>query len=89
LKKVVFTDKDGLKRLSILRDKDNDPEAGIIQSPPDLSQLDWQVIVKNIHNGLMEHELITLKDVQIRGAEFNKIIMAAVVKPIFGLYQQE
>lgn len=89
MKKVTFTDGNGYNHNSIIRDNDTDPTLGIIQSPPDLRQLDWDEMARNIHNALLERGLLTIKDVQVRNNEFNQIILAKVGKKIFALYQQE
>lgn len=89
MKLLTFTDPDGYSHKSLVRDTDTDPSIGLIQSPPDLRQLDWEAIAKNIHNALLERELFTIQDVQIRNAEFNQIILAKVVKQIYRLYQDQ
>lgn len=88
MKKVFFT-RDGFNYASLIRDNDTDPSTGIIQSPPDLRQLDWNSIQRNLHNALLEHNLLTLKDIQIRQNEFNKIVLSAVGKPLMNLYQED
>lgn len=88
MKLLTYTDEDGFTYQSLVRDNDTDPSIGLIQSPPDLRQLDWEAIVKNIHNALLERELFTIQDVQIRSTEFNQIILAKVVKQIYRLYQE-
>lgn len=89
MKLLTFTDDEGYNHKSLVRDNDTDPAIGLIQSPPDLRQLDWEAIVKNIHNALLERELFTIQDVQIRSTEFNQIILARVVKQIYRLYQEQ
>lgn len=89
MKLLTYTDSDGFTYQSLVRDNDTDPSIGLIQSPPDLRQLDWDAIARNIHNALLERELLTIQDVQIRSAEFNQIILAKVGKRIFALYQQQ
>lgn len=89
MKLVTYTDENGFNHNSLLRDGDTDPAAGLLQSPPDLRQLDWEEIARVIHNKLLERGLLTLKDVQIRSTEFNQIILASVGKKILALYQQE
>ena len=89
MKRVTFTDDDGYTHTSLVRDTDTDPAAGLLQSGPDLRQLDWDEIARNIHNKLVERGLIYLKDVQIRQNEFNQIILASVGKRIFALYQEQ
>lgn len=89
MKLVTFTDQNGYNHKSLLRDNDTDPAIGLLQSPPDFTQLDWNEIARNIHNALLDAGLLTVNDVQIRQADFNKIILAKVGKKIFALYQQE
>lgn len=89
MKLLTYTDSDGFTYQSLVRDNDTDPSIGLIQSPPDLRQLDWDAIARNIHNALLERELFTIQDIQIRGTEFNQIILAKVVKQIYRLYQDQ
>lgn len=88
MRQTIFT-RNGFNYISLIRDNDTDPTTGIIQSPPDVQQLDWESIQRNLHNTLLERGLLTLKDVQIRQNEFNKIVLAAVGKPLLKLYQGE
>lgn len=88
MKLVTFTDPNGFNHKSLIRDNDSDPAIGLIQTVPDLTRLDWEAMARSIHNKLVERELFTLKDVQERNVEFNQVIMATVVKPIFALYQE-
>ena len=89
MKSVTYTDQNGYNHNSLLRDADTDPSIGILQSPPDLRQLNWEEIARTIHNALLERGLLTVHDVQIRNNEFNQIILAKVGKKIFALYQQQ
>lgn len=89
MKLVTFEDESGYKHNSLIRDNDTDPTIGILQSPPNLDQLDWQVIKVTLHNMLLEKGLITLGDAQNQASEFNKCVLSAVGKPLFRLYQQE
>lgn len=89
MKVLTFLDQNGIERQSLVRDNDTDPAIGLVQSPPDVQSLNWQAISKSIYLKLLERGLFTLKDIQVRNVEFNQIIMATVVKPIFGLYQEE
>lgn len=89
MKLLIYSDSDGYNQASLVRDTDSNPTLGLLQSPPDIRQLDWEQIKKDIHNKLLERGLITLRDIQIRNVEFNQVVMSSVVKPIFGLYQKE
>lgn len=79
----------GRKHKSLIRNGDTDPTIGLIQSPPDLTQLDWQAIQVNLHNALLDKGIITLSDAQSRVNDFNQCVLAAIGKPLFRLYQQE
>lgn len=87
--KLVTFERDGKRYKSLIRDNDTNPEIGLIVSPPDLSQLDWQAIETKLHNALLDKNLVTLHEVQSRQAEFNQCVLAAIGKPLFSLYQNE
>jgi hypothetical protein len=61
MKIVIWKDKHGYKHRSLLRDTDRDDQAayGVPQDPPDLNQIDWEEVKKEIHNHLVEKGLIT------------------------------
>lgn len=89
MKEVTYTDANGYKHKSLVRDTDTDPSIGLLKSPPDLEQLDWYVIKLTLHNLLLDKGIITLEDAQSRPNEFNQCVLAAVGKPLFKLYQQQ
>ena len=89
MKLLTYTDTNGFKHKSLVRDIDTDPSIGLLKSPPDLNQLDWHVIRLTLHNLLLDKGIITLEDAQLRQAEFNQCVLIAVAKPLFRLYQQE
>lgn len=63
---VQWTDDNGYYRLSYVRDDDPDEIApqGIPVDMPEVKSLDWDRIVRDIHNELVEKRLLTWKDVQ-------------------------
>jgi hypothetical protein len=87
MKSIDYT-RDGKKYRSIVRDKDNDPEIGLKQSPPDVDLLDWAALKIRLHNALMDACLLTLDDVQRRGQTFNAVVLKALGKPLMQLYQE-
>lgn len=89
MKLVSFQDDDGRRHKSLIRNNDTDPTIGLIQSPPDLSQLDWRAMEVNLHNALLDKGILTLSDAQSRVSDFNQCVLAAIGKPLFGLYQKE
>lgn len=89
MKLVTYEDTNGRKHKSLIRDNDNDPSIGLLQSPPDLEQLDWEVIKTTLHNLLLEKSILTMSDAQHKQTEFNQCVLVAVAKPLMRLYQQE
>lgn len=66
MKPVIYTDKNGYIRRSLVRDTDdkNEGEFGIPYGPPDIRQIDWEYLQKEIHNTLAAAGLFTWKDMQ-------------------------
>ena len=66
MKPVIYTDKNGYIRRSLVRDNDDesDGDIGIPCGPPDIRQLDWERMLKDMHNSLASAGLFTWKDVQ-------------------------
>jgi hypothetical protein len=90
MKKVTWTDRDGYKHCSLVRDEDpgDYPERGILQDPPNLDSLDWEGVKRDLHNALVDRGLYTWMDVQrregLRGA-----ILSAMKKRLISLYREE
>ena len=86
---VTWTDKNGYKHRSLVRDDDPDEMAsqGVLQDPPSLEELDWEGIKQDIHNALVDGGLISWRDVQekrgLRGA-----ILSAMKRRLVYLYRE-
>ena len=86
---VQWTDKHGYKHRSLVRDDDPDEMAsqGILQDPPNLDELDWEAIKRDIHNRLVDAGLISWRDVQekrgLRGA-----ILSSMKRELILLYRE-
>ena len=89
MRSVGWTDNDGYKHQSLVRDGDPDSaaETGIPNDPPDLNQLDWNEIERELHNRLVEAGLITWVDVQRSQNGLTGIVRAVVHKRIVQLYK--
>jgi hypothetical protein len=63
---VVWTDKDGWKHRSLIRDSDPDTAAqsGILQDPPDIREVDWEGVARELHNFFVDHGVVTWSDLQ-------------------------
>ena len=66
MKLIHYTDKTGFKRRSLVKDTDaeDDAQYGLPAGPPDIRQLDWSVLMREMSNALADHELWTWKDLQ-------------------------
>lgn len=87
MKQVIWTDENGYNHLSTIRDKDNDPSIGMLKSPPDLDNLNWGEIKRQLHNSLVQKGIFTVKDAQQQ--DLNHCVLATVSKALFRLYQEE
>lgn len=88
MKIATYTDEKGYKRRVIC--KDGVPvEYGIPQEPPDLSQIDWEEVKKELHNILVDRELITLKDVHKAGNAVTSGILKVLKRRVINLYREE
>jgi len=91
MKKVVWTDRAGYLRAAMIRDDDPDEmaEAGIPLNPPDLEDLDWEGIKRDIHNSLVQSELYTWKDVLRLQNAISGIVSRVMKQHIVRLYRFE
>ena len=84
---IQRTDENGLKHLYYIKDNDLDTAPGIRADPPSVKELDWEAIIKDIHNGLVEHKLIQLSDVQRSNSGLDGLILVAIKRRIVALYR--
>ena len=66
MKRIKYTDQAGYQRRSLVKDTDTEEDAryGIPAGPPDLRQLDWEELKRDMNNALADHEFWTLQDLQ-------------------------
>jgi hypothetical protein len=86
---VIYEDKDGWKCGSMIRDDDPDNYApkGLPKNPPDLRDLDWDGIMREINNALVDRELFTWRDVQLSQNGITSIVNNIVRRKIVALYK--
>lgn len=86
---VPWTDSNGYRHQSLVREGDPDSaaETGIPNDPPDMDDLDWDEIKRDLHNRLVEAGLITWRDVQRSQNGLTGIVRATVHKRIIQLYK--
>ena len=89
LKLVTWTDENGYRHQSLLRDTDPDTAApsGIPQDPPDLHSLDWENIIREVHNLFVDRGLITWRDVQASHNGVSAVIQTVLKRKIVEMYK--
>jgi hypothetical protein len=89
MKLVIWEDRRGWLHRSLVRDEDSDDMGpqGIAQDPPDIDEIDWDAVKKEIHNRLVEAGLVTWMDVQRGQNQIRGIIRAALQRRIIQLYR--
>jgi hypothetical protein len=85
----LWTDKDGYKHLSLVRNDDPDDAApsGVLCDPPDLRELDWDAIIKALQNRLTERGLTDWKAVQASQNGITSTIVSILKPQIIQLYR--
>jgi hypothetical protein len=88
---VVWTDESGFKHRSLIRDDDDDHFApyGIPLDPPDLRHLDWDNLIRELHNLLVDKGISTWDDVQASQTGVTSSVLAVLKGPIVGLYRKK
>lgn len=89
-KPVIYTDKNGFKRRSLVKDTDgeSDGEYGIPHGPPDVRLLDWDRIMRDINNNLVSAGLFTWKDLQ--DSRVGIAVATSILKrELINLYREE
>lgn len=87
MKLVKYTDADGYNRQSLVRNAGDDPEQGIPQDPPDLSQIDWQGVQRDLHNELVTRELITFRNVSKSPGGLGAAVVTVLKNRLVHLYR--
>ena len=90
MKRVTWTDGVGKNHAALIRDDDSQETAqkghGIPQDPPDVEQLDWSGIARDLHNELLARGLVTKDDVVKSQNGVTSAILAALRRKVLTLY---
>lgn len=91
MRTVVYTDRAGYLRAALVRDEDPDEMAakGIPLNPPELEDLDWEGIKRDIHNGLINARLFTWADVLKKQNAVSNIIARVIKRHVIRVYKFE
>lgn len=63
---VIWEDRRGYKHRSLIRDEDPDDAGptGILQDPPDFHMVDWETVIRNMHNAFVESGVYSWETLQ-------------------------
>ena len=89
---VTWTDDDGYRRRAHVREGDLDekaPDSGVPADVPDVSQLDWKEVEKDLHNMLSDRGYITWADVQRSQNGISTVVKLVLSRRIILLYRQQ
>ena len=62
---------------------------GIPHNPPDLSEIDWEDVARELHNALVAQGLITWKDVQRQQNTLVPVIVSTIKRRLVTLYRKK
>lgn len=87
MKRVKWTDQDGYNHLSLVRDIDPDSSAprGLLCDPPDINDLNWEEIKKEIWNLLVDRKITSMSGLNDGG--LTNLIVVPIRKRLIALYR--
>lgn len=90
MRTVIWEDRNGYTRASLVRDGDPDEaaESGIPVSPPDLDQIDWEEVKRDLSNNLVRKGLFTYEDMQKAQNGIRSAVILALHKKVVDLYKR-
>jgi hypothetical protein len=88
---VSWEDERGYVMQSYLPDDASDDMAkqGIPHNPPDLSEIDWMDVERELHNALVAQGLITWADVQQQQTTLVPVIVSTIKRRLLALYRKK
>ena len=90
MRTVIWEDRSGYTRASLVRDGDPDEAAeyGIPVDPPDVDKIDWEEVKRDLHNNLVRKGLFTYEDMQKAQNAIRSVVILALHKKVVDLYRR-
>jgi hypothetical protein len=89
MRKETWTDDKGYRRAALVRD--DDPRGwgpyGIPLEPPDIGQVNWELIQRELHNALVDQGLFTVDDVRRNQNAVGTIICRIIKREVITLFK--
>lgn len=91
MRKIIWENEAGHKQVSLVRDDDPDSmaSAGVPIGPPDLEELDWENIKRELNSMLIERGLLTWQNVQSQQNGITSVLLAVLKRPLVELFRAE
>lgn len=93
MKRLQWFDARGYLRQALVREEDTLEMAqrgqGLPADPPDVEDIDWEVVRRNLHNALAQYHLTTLEQVNHSTAPLSSVCNKALKAEILRLYQRK
>lgn len=91
MRQVTWEDRNGYLHAALIRDDDPDDAGpqGLPLEPPELADLDWDGVGRDIQNALVRGGLFTWEDVQREQGPLLNIACRAVKRRLIVLYRQK
>lgn len=91
MKRKEWIDEDGYKRAVLLPTgcPDDRTDLGIPSQPPPIESLDWVAIQRDLHNGLVDADLLTWYDVQNAQTTLTSICRRVLIRRVIELYKMK
>lgn len=89
MKLVTYTDSNGWKRRSLIRE-DMLPEQaiqGVPRNPPDVNQIDCEEMLRELNNLLIDRGLFTIADLNQNPNSLRNAVEVVLYKKLMGLYK--
>jgi hypothetical protein len=89
MKRVIWTDDKGWKHASIVKDdaKPKDYPMGLPSDPPDINQINWENVKRDLHNLFIDRGLYSWSDIQKPSAGFENAIRGILLKELILLFK--
>lgn len=90
MKYIVYTDKHGFIKRSLVKDRDSESDAlfGVPAGPPDVRLLDWELIMKEMNNALASSGAFSWDDAQGSNTGI-QAALSIVKRYLVALYREE
>ena len=92
MKLIEWTDERGYKHRAMVRDSDSSAMAqqgmGIRLDPPDVEQIDWESVKRDLHNLLVLHSITNWEHIKSDNPFFTASLIKALKRHVITLFKE-